>query len=126
MEVKMGQILVYMTFPDQKTATRIGQALLEKRLVACVNILPQVQSMYWWEDEIQHETEVVALAKTAQTLFEPLKTCVLGLHPYEVPCIVALALGHGHEPFLRWVDEQTRDRLEKCPQNELTGLKKRS
>ncbi len=109
----MEQILVYMTFPDQQTATRIGQAILEQRLVACVNILPQVQSMYWWEDKIQHETEVAVLAKTAQNLFEPLRACVLSLHPYEVPCIVALALVHGHEPFLSWIDEQTRDRLEK-------------
>jgi periplasmic divalent cation tolerance protein len=81
--------------------------VLEQRLAACVNILPQVQSMYWWEGAIQRDTEVVVLAKTAATLFEPLKACVLELHPYEVPCIVALALDHGHEPFLSWIDEQT-------------------
>ena len=51
----MEQILVYMTFPEEKTATRIGRALLEQRLVACVNILPRVESMYWWEGEIQRE-----------------------------------------------------------------------
>ncbi|MBE1423458.1 periplasmic divalent cation tolerance protein [Desulfomicrobium macestii] len=109
----MEQILVYMTFPEEKTATRIGRALLEQRLVACVNILPRVESMYWWEDEIQHETEVAALAKTDSALFEPLKACVLGLHPYEVPCIVAVALDQGHTPFLQWIDEQTRDRSQK-------------
>ncbi len=105
----MGQILVYMTVPDHETASRIGRAVLEQRLAACVNVLPQVQSMYWWQGEIQRESEVVVLAKTAASLFEPLKTCVLGLHPYEVPCIVAMALSHGHEPFLRWVDDQTGD-----------------
>jgi periplasmic divalent cation tolerance protein len=113
MEVKMGQILVYMTFPDEETALRIGRALLEQRLVACVNIMPQAKSMYWWADEIQQETEVVMLAKTVSDLFEGLKACVLGLHPYEVPCIVSLALDQGHEPFLRWIDEQTRDRSQK-------------
>ena len=105
----MGQILVYMTVPDHDTAARIGRAVLEQRLAACVNVLPQVRSMYWWEGEIQQENEVVVLAKTASTLFESLKTCVLGLHPYEVPCIVAVALDQGHEPFLRWIDGQTRD-----------------
>ena len=60
----MEQILVYMTFPEENTATRICRALLEQRLVACVNILPRVESMYWWEGEIQHETEVAALAKS--------------------------------------------------------------
>jgi periplasmic divalent cation tolerance protein len=105
----MGRILVYMTVPDHETATRIGGAVLEKRLAACVNILPQIQSMYWWEGKIQDENEVIVLAKTTDSLFEPLKTCVLDMHPYEVPCVVALTLDHGHEPFLRWIDEQTRD-----------------
>ena len=122
----MGQILVYMTFPDEETAIRAGRALLEQRLVACVNILPQARSMYWWADEIQHETEAVVLAKTASDLFEPLKACVLGLHPYEVPCIVAMAIDHGHEPFLRWIGEQTHILPEKDAQNELTGQIKRS
>jgi periplasmic divalent cation tolerance protein len=70
MEEKMEQILVYMTAPDQESAQRIGQALLEARLAACVNILPQVQSMYWWEGAIQRETEVIVLAKTLAALFE--------------------------------------------------------
>ncbi len=105
----MGQILVYMTAPDHETAERIGRAALEERLAACVNILPQVRSMYWWEGGIQQENEVVVLAKTKATLFEALKSCVLKMHPYEVPCIVAVALDHGHEPFLRWIDGQTRD-----------------
>jgi len=104
----MGQILVYMTAPDQDVARRIGQALLEQRLAACVNILPAVQSMYWWEGQIQHASEIVVLAKTAESLFEDLKACVLGLHPYEIPCIVALAIDHGHNPFLRWIEGQTR------------------
>ncbi|MDY0225331.1 MAG: divalent-cation tolerance protein CutA [Desulfomicrobium apsheronum] len=109
----MEQILVYMTFPDEETATRTGRALLEQRLAACVNILPRVDSMYWWNGEIQREDEVIMLAKTSSALFEPLKACVLGLHPYEVPCIVALALDQGHTPFLQWIDEQTRDRSQK-------------
>lgn len=104
----MEQILVYMTAPDHDTAQRIGEALLQARLAACVNILPQAQSMYWWEGLIQRETEVIVLAKTAAALFEPLKTCVLGLHPYEVPCVVAVSLDHGHAPFLEWIGEQTR------------------
>ncbi len=109
----MGQILVYMTAPDQEAAMRIGQAVLEQRLAACVNILPQIQSMYWWAGAIQRETEVVVLAKTAAALFEPLKACVLGLHPYEVPCIVAVALDYGYDHFLRWIDEQTLDLSQK-------------
>ena len=122
----MGQILVYMTAPDQDVANRIGQALLENCLAACVNIMPAAQSMYWWDGAIQHETETVFLAKTEDSLFESLKTCVLGLHPYEVPCIVAMTIDRGHEPFLRWIGEQTHTLPEKDAQNELTGQIKRS
>jgi periplasmic divalent cation tolerance protein len=111
MEANMEQILVYMTAPGQESAQQIGEALLEARLAACVNILPQVRSMYWWEGAIQRDTEVIVLAKTVAELFEPLKACVLGLHPYEVPCVVAVSLDHGHEPFLRWIVEQTRGHL---------------
>jgi periplasmic divalent cation tolerance protein len=106
----MEQILVYITAPDQETGRRIGEALLEARLAACVNILPQVQSMYWWDGAIERDTETVVLAKTVKALFEPLKACVLGVHPYEVPCVVAVGLDHGHDPFLRWIGEQVRSR----------------
>ena len=103
----MGQILVYMTTPDRETAVRIGQAVLERRLAACVNIIAGVESMYWWDGAIQREGEVAVLAKTRASLFEDFKACVLGLHPYEVPCVVALDIDRGHEPFLHWIDEQT-------------------
>jgi len=103
----MGQILVYMTAPDRETAARIGQAVLERRLAACVNIIAGVESMYWWDGAIQYEGEVAVLAKTRTSLFDDFKACVLGMHPYEVPCVVALDIDRGHEPFLRWIDEQT-------------------
>lgn len=103
----MAEILVYMTAPDADVAQRIGRALVEKRLAACVNILPAVQSMYWWDGAVQSEGEAVFLAKTSADLFGELEACVLAMHPYEVPCIVALNLERGHEPFLRWIDAQT-------------------
>jgi len=103
----MTEMLVYMTAPDADVAKRIGQALVEKRLAACVNILPAVQSMYWWNGAVQSENEAVFLAKTSADLYAHLEACVLAMHPYEVPCIVALNLDKGHEPFLRWIDVQT-------------------
>ena len=103
----MKHLLVYMTFPDQESARSVGRLLLEYRLVACVNILPGVQSLYWWEDTIQDENEVVLLAKTRADLFEDLRNAVCAQHPYEVPCIVAFDLGYGHPPFLHWIEAQT-------------------
>ena len=103
----MSELLVYMTAPDADTAQRIGRALVERRLAACVNILPGVQSMYWWDGAVQSESETAFLAKTAAGRYEALQACVLEMHPYEVPCIVALSLDRGHEPFLRWIVEQS-------------------
>ncbi len=103
----MSEILVYMTAPDADAAERIGRVLVEKRFAACVNILPAVRSLYWWDGEVQSGTETAFLAKTSAGMFDDLQACVLGMHPYEVPCIVALNLDRGHEPFLRWIDAQT-------------------
>jgi len=103
----MAQILVYMTAPDEAVAQRIGRALVDRRLAACVNILPPVRSMYWWDGAVQSESETAFLAKTTAELYESLQACVLEMHPYEIPCIVALSIDRGHEPFLRWIDAQT-------------------
>lgn len=113
----MDTILVYMTAPDAATAQRIGRAIVENRLAACVNIISGVQSMYWWEGQVQDEHEVVLLAKTRTTSFTALKDCVVGLHPYEVPCIVSVALQDGHGPFLDWIGAQVAvpgQATEKC------------
>lgn len=104
----MSEILVYMTAPNLETARRIGRTLVERRLAACANILPAVESMYWWDGAVQSEGETVILAKTRADLYESLQACVVGMHPYEVPCVVALNIDRGHEPFLRWVDAQTK------------------
>lgn len=122
----MKHVLVYMTFPDQDAARRVGRSLLENRLVACVNILPGVQSVYWWEDKIQDENEVVLLAKTRDDLFEDVRARVCAQHPYEVPCVVALEIGHGHTPFLHWIDQQTGGWGDIAVQNELTDQENRS
>ncbi len=103
----MSELLVYMTAPDAETAQRIGRALVERRLAACVNILPGMRSMYWWDGAVQSESETAFLAKTAADRYEALQACLLEMHPYEVPCVVALSIDRGYEPFLRWVEAQT-------------------
>lgn len=102
----MDQILVYITAPDLDCARIIGRALVEQRLAACVNILPGMESLYWWNDALQSETEVVLLAKSTRILFQTLQDKVQSLHPYEVPCIVALDIVAGHAPFLSWIAAQ--------------------
>ena len=102
----MHQILVYITAPDMDCARKIGRTLVEHRLAACVNILPHMESIYWWDNAVQNEAEVVLLAKSTQDLFKALEAQVVAVHPYTTPCIVAVRLEHGHQPFLQWIQTQ--------------------
>lgn len=103
----MENVLAYVTAPDMETARRIGRVVVERRLAACVNILPGMESVYWWDGAVQNEREVVLLAKTRSEVFEAFTECVVELHPYEIPCVVAVPLVGGHEPFLSWIRRET-------------------
>lgn len=103
----MEKILVYVTVPDMDTARRIGREVVEQRLAACVNILPGMESMYWWDGAVQSSQEVVLLAKTQSSVFKAFTNRVVELHPYEVPCVVGLPIKGGHTPFLDWIGQET-------------------
>ncbi len=100
--------LVYMTAANQTEAERIGRALVERRLAACVNILSGCRSLYWWEGQVQSETEVAFVAKTTAERFPALVDAVKSLHSYTVPCIVGVPIHDGNPDFLRWIWEETR------------------
>jgi len=105
----MQAILAYVTTRDAEEARRIGQILVEERLVACVNILDGMRSMYWWEGQVQHEQEAVLMAKTRPELADALIDRVKELHSYECPCVVILPIDKGNPEFIKWIGEQTRD-----------------
>jgi len=100
--------LVYITATDLEEARALGRALVESRLAACVNIIDQMQSMYWWEEKIQEDSEVIVLAKTRADLVPKLIERVKSLHSYECPCIVTLPIMEGFRPFLDWIARETR------------------
>lgn len=102
----MDRILVYITVPDLSVARRIGKNLVEQRLAACANILPAMESFYWWKGAVQSDQEVVLIVKTRAALLKPLTDRVVVLHPYDVPCIVALPIQGGYDPFLRWIEAE--------------------
>ncbi|MEF2146224.1 MAG: divalent-cation tolerance protein CutA [Desulfovibrionaceae bacterium] len=99
--------LVYMTAPDMAEAERIAEALLERRLAACVNVLPGMSSFYRWQGRVEKSEEVVVLAKTRTVLVSELSETVAGMHAYDCPCVVALPIMGGHSPFLSWISEET-------------------
>ncbi len=99
--------VVYMTAGSIGEATAIGRALVEERLVACVNILEGMKSIYRWEGQIEEAQECVIIAKTRRDLVAACKERILELHGYECPCVVSWPLSEGNPAFLEWVVQQT-------------------
>jgi len=99
--------LVYITTRDEDEARKIGKALVEEKLAACVNIHP-IKSIYRWEEEVQAEDEAAMLVKTRAELVDRVIERVKELHSYEVPCIVSLSIDKGNPDFLKWIGESTR------------------
>lgn len=104
----MKTCLVYMTAADVAEAEKVGAALVEKRLAACVNVLGGVNSMFWWEGAVQKEQEIAFIAKTAADRLDALKAEVRALHSYDVPCVIALPMEGGDAEFLEWIVSATR------------------
>jgi periplasmic divalent cation tolerance protein len=100
---------IYMTAGNKAEAQKIGKALVESRLAACVNILDNMQSIYRWEQEIQQDTEVVLIAKTTDSLVSELIEKVKTLHSYDCPCIVSLPILDGYRPFLNWIRDEVKE-----------------
>jgi periplasmic divalent cation tolerance protein len=94
---------VYMTAGSLEDAKHIGRELVAAQLAACVNILPQMHSIYVWEGKLQEDTEAVLIAKTTAARTAELIARVKALHRYAVPCVVSLAVEDGYAPFLEWV-----------------------
>ncbi len=99
---------VYVTFESESEANKIAKRIVELRLSSCANIFPAHKSIYWWEGELQNSSECAAIFKTTAQKFNALKDEIIELHSYDVPCIVALPIEKGHEPFLNWIDGQTK------------------
>jgi len=100
-------VFVYTTYPSLVEAERIGRAVLEKRLAACVNILPGMISHYWWQGAIERGEEVVMIIKTRAALAEDVRATVKALHPYTVPAILVLPITGGEGAYLDWLMRET-------------------
>lgn len=98
-------LVAYVTCPDLTEARRIGRALVEERLAACVNLRPH-EAIYWWDGRLETAEEVGLLAKTSRAVWPALRDRVRALHPYEVPCIVAWPLAEGSPAYLGWLGDQ--------------------
>src|SRR3989344_64445 len=98
-------IFIYITNPDTKTARRVAELLLKKRLAACANIFP-IQSLYRWKNKIAKEKEVVLIMKTRQSLFKKVEQEVKRIHPYTIPCITKISVQPNHS-YREWLLKET-------------------
>ena len=96
-------IMVYATFPSVDAATEVGRGLVEKRLAACVNILPAMTSIYAWEGKIETAAEAVLIAKTVAERAEDCMDFIRARHAYDVPAILALPVIGGLVAYLDWL-----------------------
>lgn len=92
-----------VTAPDADTAERIARTVVEEKLAACANLLPQLRSIYRWQGKVEQASEVLLLLKTGRPWLEQLSDRVRALHPYEVPEIVALPIVAGSDKYLDWI-----------------------
>jgi periplasmic divalent cation tolerance protein len=104
----MATRFLYVTAANADEAKTIGEALVQERLVACANILGPISSIYWWQGQVQRDSEAVLIAKTRAELVERVIARVKALHSYTVPCVVSLPIEQGNPEFLGWIETETR------------------
>jgi len=101
--------LVLVTAPDLKSARRLAQAALKTRLAACANLIPKIESHYWWQGRLERSAEVLVLFKTSAPRLPALEKCILAHHPYDTPEFLVVALSKGNERYLTWLGQSVRD-----------------
>jgi len=101
-------IIVLTNLPDRAIAIKLANALVERKLAACVNVLAECASVYRWKGAVETAEEYPLFAKTTRDRYSLLERVVRELHPYELPEIIAVPLGGGLPAYLEWVAAETR------------------
>jgi periplasmic divalent cation tolerance protein len=101
--------IVLTTAGSQAEAHKIAQALVERRLAACVNIVPQIESVYRWQGNMERATEWLLLIKTQASTFERVRDAIKELHSYDLPECVMLEVAAGSSEYLNWIAENTTE-----------------
>jgi periplasmic divalent cation tolerance protein len=99
------RVVALSTVGSAEDAERIARALVERRLAACVNVVPGVVSVYRWKGGVDRDEERLLVIKTRADRLEALREALVALHPYELPELVAMPIQAGHAPYLAWLDE---------------------
>lgn len=104
------KIVVFSTCASAEEAERIARTLVEKKLAACVNILPAVRSIYRWKGAVEDGPEILLVIKSSRPLFDELQAEIGKMHSYEVPEAIAIPIVAGAESYLEWLDRELAKR----------------
>lgn len=102
-------IVVFVACANKNQAQKIASGLIEKRLVACVNIIDKVSSLFWWNNKVDSAKEVLLIMKSKRSKIKQIIKNVKSWHSYEVPEIIALPIIAGYKPYLEWIDDSIRN-----------------
>ena len=103
----MSFIIIYVTHPNEDSAAKLSNYLIENKFVACANIFP-IKSAYWWKGNLESEDEYVSILKTIPENWESLKSKVEEIHPYEVPCIMKIEV-EANEKYEEWIRAEVKE-----------------
>jgi periplasmic divalent cation tolerance protein len=101
-------VIVLVTTPDSKTARTLAKAALSARLIACANLVPKIESHYWWQGKIESGAEVLLVLKTQKSKLTALEKLILARHPYDTPEFLVLPLSAGSKKYLDWLAASCR------------------
>ncbi len=104
----MKYAVVFVTAANKKEARKIADGVVKEHLVACVNIVEKIESIYWWQGKIEKSTEMLLIMKTKISLSEKLIKKVKSLHSYTVPEIIFLPIIDGNSDYLKWIEDETK------------------
>ena len=101
--MKSNHSLILVTAPDLKTARALAKAALTAKLIACANLVPKIESHYWWQGKIERSAEVLLILKTTRARLAALEKLILAAHPYDTPEFLVLPLETGTAKYLDWL-----------------------
>ena len=100
-------MIIFSTTPDEETAARIAETLVEERLAACIQVLPGVTSFYRWQGKLEKSDEKLLLIKTSRDRLDELISRIESLHPYDIPELLAVEVSGGAKKYLDWIAQET-------------------
>ena len=105
---ELAYIVIFITASNSEEAHKIAKVLLSQRKAACVNIVSEISSLFWWQDKLDSAQESLLIVKTKASLLDQIVTLVKEVHSYEVPEIIALPIIGGNQDYLEWIDKEAK------------------